>query len=212
LPFRRLRRATSSIATLSSHTALLPVLPVERGAVTGSPDSRLRASATPDGIDPRRHIRAGRAATPLAFAILGGLLAAGLIGLFGGDAPTVSSAGFGPANLSVRVPATLRNGEFFEMEVVIDSRAAIDDATVAFDRPLWRNITINTVMPAAVEESFEGGGYRMAFGPLDPGDRLVVKLDGQINPPMFKGTEGRVRLFDGDRPIGDVPIRIKVMP
>lgn len=169
-------------------------------------------SAAPDGIDPQRHVGAGRVATPLAFAALGGLLAAGLSGLFGGDAPTISSRNFGPADMSVRVPAVLRNGEFFEMEVAVESRAPIEDASIAFDQPLWRNITINTAMPAASEERFEAGGYRMSFGRLDPGKRLVVKLDGQVNPPMFKGTAGRVRLFDGDRPIGDIPIRIKVMP
>ena len=168
--------------------------------------------ATPDGINPQRHAGAGRIATPLAFVALGGLLAVGLLGFFGGDAPTISSRHFGPANMSVRVPAILRNGEFFEMEVMVESRAPITDATIAFDRPLWRNITINTAMPAASEETFEAGSYRMSFGPLGPGKQLVLKLDGQVNPPMFRGTAGHVRLFDGDRPVGAVPVQIKVRP
>ena len=73
-------------------------------------------------------------------------------------------------------------------------------------------MTINTMIPAASEESFKGGAYRFSYGALRAGETLVVKIDGQINPPLFAGTEGEIALFDGERRLGGMPLKIKVLP
>jgi hypothetical protein len=169
----------------------------------------------PEGIDPEppaRRARIGRLATPITFLLLGGFLGAGLLGLFGGTPTPTRTHDLGDASLSLRVPEVLRNGEFFEMELAFESQAPLADAVIAIEPSLWRNITINTMIPAAAEEEFSDNAYRLHHGPLEPGERLHLKFDGQINPPMFLGTEGTVALFDGEQEIGAVPVSIKVLP
>ena len=66
--------------------------------------------------------------------------------------------------------------------------------------------------PGPAEESFKDGRFHFAYGALDAGERLHVKIDGQINPPLFAGTQGDIAVFDGERRIGAIPLRIKVLP
>src|SRR3546814_1697109 len=68
-------------------------------------------------------------------------------------------------------------------------------------------MTVNTMIPAPAEESFEDGYFRFSYGPLDAGERLHVRIDGQINPPLFAGTRGEIAVFDGDRRVGSMPLR-----
>jgi hypothetical protein len=44
------------------------------------------------------------------------------------------------------------------------------------------------------------------------GELLHVKIEGQNNPRLFAGTRGEIAVFDGDRRIGAMPLRIKVLP
>lgn len=178
--------------------------------------SRNPSTALPEGITPGRHrgegTRTGRTTTILSFLILGTLLGAGLLGVFGGQLNPVTSRDFGPAQLTVRSPSILRNGVFFEMELGVRADEVMSDAVIGIEPSLWRNVTINTTIPAPSEESFANDAYRLHFGPLEAGDRLMVKIDGQINPPMFAGTDGDVTLFDGERRIGAIPLSIRVLP
>lgn len=80
------------------------------------------------------------------------------------------------------------------------------------DRPLWRDMTINTMIPAPADEVLKSRSYRIVYGPLAAGDTLQVKIDGLINPPLFAGTRGTIALYDGDDMSGRLPLRIRVLP
>lgn len=68
------------------------------------------------------------------------------------------------------------------------------------------------MIPAASEEELKNGEYRFAYGPLEAGDTLVIKIDGQVNPPLFAGNEGIMAVYDGERLLGRRAFSIKVLP
>ena len=170
--------------------------------------------AAPDGIseEPTGDGLWNRHASPVSILILGSILACAFAGFTGGQPSPKEVADFGRATLAVKTPHIIRNGEFFETEIEISPVAAIGDATVAISADLWRDMTVNTMIPAAGTESFAEGRYRFAYGPLKAGQTLRIKVDGQINPPLFAGTEGEISLYDGERLVGRQPLRIKVLP
>lgn len=169
----------------------------------------------PDGLD-ARNMHGGRLfarhASPLSIILLGSLLALALFDVAGGRPATPITADFGAAALTVDTPATLRNGEFFETRIDVRADADIADLTIAVAPELWRDMTINTTLPSPAEESFDDGLLRWSYGPMKAGDTLHVKVDGQINPPLFAGTSGAIFLYDGDRRLGRLPMSIKVFP
>lgn len=169
----------------------------------------------PDGLGEVHAARRGRLhrhASLFSLIVLGALMALALSGLLaGGRAHTTLAAAPG-ATLGVSAPRILRNGEFFEMRVAVEAKVPITDATLAIPPELWRDMTINSHVPAASEEAFEDGAFAFHYGPLKPGERLEIKIDGQINPPLTLGTRGFVRLQDGDRAIVTAPVAIGVLP
>lgn len=172
------------------------------------------AGSRPDGISEK--MISGqcwhRHASPVSFVILAAIIALALSGLAGGQPSPLRSQDLGAAQLEVKTPSVIRNGEFFETRIRIEAAHDISDAVLAVSPSLWTDMTINTMIPAAAEESFEDGAYRFSYGQLRAGETLVVKIDGQINPPLFAGTRGEIALFDGERRLGGMPLHIKVFP
>lgn len=173
----------------------------------------MTAPRLPDGLRPA-HQRPGRwdgAASPLAFLLLGGAMLLALSGQVGGAAPHVQAARLAGADLVVESPSVLRNGEFFELRIGVVAHRELADMVVALDPPLWRNVTINTMVPAAEREEFSGERIRLHYGPVDAGARREVKIDGQLNPAHVGKAVGAIYLYDGDRFWGSVDAQVKVM-
>ncbi len=174
------------------------------------------ASSFPDGIveshaDPATGTGRGRRRW-LALILLSALMIAALLGLFGGGKARPLTVASDMAQLEVRTPRVIRNGEFFETQIRVTAHTPIDKAVIAVDATLWRDMTINTMIPAPSEESFKDGVFRFDYGPLKPGESLDIKIDGQINPPLFAGTRGTVAVLDGERQLAAIPLRITVLP
>lgn len=169
----------------------------------------------PDGL---RHVHAaptgglGAHANLLSILVLGALMAVAMTGLLAGDRTRVRDFEAAGARVTLSVPETLRNGEFFEMRLTLTATAPIADATIALPPALWRDMTINTMIPAAGEEEHKDGQFRFRYGALKPGEMLEIKIDGQINPPLTIGTAGEVALYDGGRRLGALPVAIRVLP
>lgn len=171
------------------------------------------ATNLPSGLEPANLGGSSRLpAGTAALLVLGAMIAAAFGGLLGGAAPDRMHTANRTATLEVELPGTLRSGMFFETMIEVSAHDRLDDATVAMTPSLWRRITVNTQMPQPSEEEYSGGFFRLHYGPLDAGEKLIVKLDAQINPDLFAGTSGEVALFDGDRLIARVPIELTVLP
>lgn len=167
-----------------------------------------------EGLDARpSHQRLwDRHASPISILVLGGLLLAAGFGFAGGQPSPPRTADLGDARLTVKTPTIIRNGEFFETDITLTADVPLDDAVVAVSPALWHDMTVNTMIPAPAGESFKDGRFHFSYGPLAAGDSLHIKIDGQINPPLFAGTRGDIAVFDGSRRIGVMPLRIKVLP
>ncbi len=140
------------------------------------------------------------------------LIATAMTGWLAGDRTTPRRVQVSAATLTASIPDRLRNGEFFEMRLVVTDRTDMIDATVAVAPALWRNMTINSMVPAGSDEEIKPGAFRFRHGPLKASDTLEVKIDGQVNPPLTIGTEGEVALYDGDTRVAAPPVRIRVLP
>lgn len=165
----------------------------------------------PDGIE-ERHIgpRGASWVAWLGLAVLSVLVGASVLGVYGHE-HTVEASGNG-TRASVHLPELLRNGEFFEMQFRMESQQAVEDLTVGVEASVWKDMTINTIIPGASEETSVDGEYRFAFGPMEAGGLFVAKMDGQVNPDILGGNSGVIRVYDGERLLVELPVEIGVLP
>ncbi len=168
----------------------------------------------PDGLAAHHAVprRFGRHASPVSILVLGVLLALALAGVLAGGRSPERTVTAPAATLRLAAPALLRNGEYFEMRIEVVATAPIKDMTFAVTPELWRDMTINSQVPAASEEAFENDAFAFHYGAMATGERFVVKIDGQINPPLTRGTAGRIEVRDGKRTLAKMPVTIRVLP
>jgi hypothetical protein len=170
-------------------------------------------AAFPDGIDVRHVERlAGwrHHASPLSLGAFGMVVLLALFGVFGHERRW--EADTGGTRLSVQMPETIRNGEFFEIRVEVESDASIGELVIGIDQALWEDMTINTLIPAATDESAEDGEFRFTFGGLAAGTPFLLKVDAQVNPDILGGNEGVVTVYDGEVAVTELPVAMTVLP
>lgn len=137
---------------------------------------------------------------------------AALLGAFGGGKARSVVGDSAAATLEIHTPRVLRNGMFFETRIRMAAKAPVADAVIVVPASLWRDMTINTMIPAPSEEKAEKGAFRFSYGAMKPGDMLDIKIDGQVNPPLFAGNRGTIELHDGERMLVRAPVEITVLP
>jgi hypothetical protein len=167
----------------------------------------------PQGIEERhRQPLAGwrRHASPLSIIAFGTVVVLGLSGLLGHERDWVASNG--ATRLEVHAPEIIRNGEFLEMRVSVESDGVIGELGIGVSQALWEDFTVNTVLPAPTEERSAGGEFRFRFGPLAAGATFLLKIDLQVNPDIVGGNDGVVTVYDGDRVLTQVGVSITVLP
>ncbi len=167
---------------------------------------------TPDGIDPQPPSPSARHANPLPLIILVAILVVAALGLLGGYPARSRTIDTDKVELSVTTPETLRNGMVFETIVEVSAKRPLRQLAIGISDSLWREMTINTMVPAAESEEYGGGFHRFVFTGLKAGETFRFKIDGQINPPLLGGAHGEVVAFDGDQRLAGVPIRVRVLP
>jgi hypothetical protein len=153
----------------------------------------------PDHLDFGRHRD-----VPLRFELvarwilLGPLAALAVVALFSvlGQHPETSVAVGDAAELEVSAPAELRGGLFFQGRFIVEAREEIGDAVLVLAPGWLENMHINTIEPAPTEEASRDGRLALSFGPLAPGDRLVVYMQFQVNPTNVGRRSGDVELHD----------------
>lgn len=145
------------------------------------------------------------------FALLA-LLVFAMTGVLGGGPRPVLSAQAPAGELSIKAPDVLRSGMFFEIGVEVRANRAIGKPVIAISESYWRDITINTVEPAPAGEKSEERMFLFEYDPMAPGDVLLLKFDGQINPSLFAGTSGRIELRDDKETVAAIPLELTVLP
>jgi hypothetical protein len=167
----------------------------------------------PDGIEDE-HARpvAGwrRHASPLSLAVFGIVIALSLLGVLGHERDWRAEAD--GVSLGVHAPETIRNGEFFETRISVESDRPITELGIGVEQALWQDVTVNTMIPAAAEEESVDGEFRFTFAELEPGTPFLLKIDLQVNPDIVGGNEGRVTVYDGDEILVETMVSMTVLP
>jgi hypothetical protein len=174
-----------------------------------------RTYELPDGIGKEhfeRDLGVKRHASVLSLLILGGILALALSGVLGGGFDASPSVENDRVVLSYHGPTVIRNGMFFEAHAIVVAKQPIEKLVVSVSEPLIHDLTMNSMVPAAGEETFEGGAFRFSYDKLDKGNTFDVKFDFQINPSLFAGNEGRIAVYDGETLLAALPVSITVFP
>jgi hypothetical protein len=170
-------------------------------------------SPYPDGIAARNvRERAAwrRHASPLSLLVFAGVVGLALTGVLGHERDW--SADASGTSLEIHMPETIRNGEFLEMRISVESSDGIGLLVIGIDHAVWEDVTVNTMIPAATEETSGDGEFRFSFGRLEPGTPFLLKVDAQINPDIVGGNAGTITLYDGDEPLVEQEIEMAVLP
>jgi hypothetical protein len=114
--------------------------------------------------------------------------------------------------LEVHAPEIIRNGEFLEMRVRVTSDTPITELVIGIDESLWEDVTVNTMIPSAADETSEDGEVRLTFAELAAGAAFLFKVDMQINPDIVGGNTGTLTVYDGEAELVATDISITVLP
>jgi hypothetical protein len=170
----------------------------------------------PDGLT-LRHDRdlVGRERRPRTrwalLALLGVVLALGLLNVFGQRPSTSSRSGPG-AELSVYSPKRVRGGLYFESRFHIRAIREIQQATIVLDPGWLEGMTLNTVEPAPIGEASRDGRIAFELGRIAAGNDYLFFLHFQVNPTNVGRRSNDVDLYDGERLILHVDRTITVWP
>lgn len=176
-------------------------------------DADARPHDYPDGIgdDNLRPVAAWRRhASPLGLVVFGIVVALALSGLLGHERTwAAQSSG---TRLEVHTSEIVRNGEFLEMRVRVVPDGGIGELVIGIEDALWEDVTVNTMIPAASEESNADGETRLTFAALPAETEFQFKVDMQINPDILGGNAGRITVYDGEAELVAADITITVLP
>lgn len=171
--------------------------------------------ALPDGVrdehtEPPRFF--SRHASPLSLLVLGALLGAALSGLAGGGARSEQAVRNAEGEFAMLAPRITRNGDIMETRFRVLAAKRIDKLVIGVEPALWRQITTNSTMPDAADESFEDGLVRFSFAALDAGKAFEFKVAQQVNPDLVGSNAGRIVFLDGDRTLAEMRASLTVLP
>lgn len=170
----------------------------------------------PDGIERARHIdlhrrdgavRLRRALTVVLVAIP--ILA--LLNLAGQRSSETTVAGTAVA-LTVRAPERLRGGLLYQTAFTLVGRRHVENLHLVLSPGWFDGLTLNTLEPSPGQEGSRNGRVSLSYGTLDPGQRLVVFADWQVNPTTLDRRDLYAAAYDGGKLLTRVHRTLTVLP
>ncbi|HEY1834913.1 MAG TPA: hypothetical protein VGG08_10780 [Solirubrobacteraceae bacterium] len=170
----------------------------------------------PDGLTLERNLDLrGRLRTPWARRVLLGLVAAlpvlALLGVFG-QHPSTVSASTPAASLSVTAPTRLRGGLLFQARVEVVPRKAIHHLQLVFDEGWWESMAVNSIKPEPESETFHDGKIVLEYGAWPAGQKLICRINFQVNPTNVGKRREDVALEDSGRTLAGVHRSLTIFP
>jgi hypothetical protein len=161
--------------------------------------------------DNERGQRLGLAARRVVMTLFAAIALLALAGAFGQRA-TGSRAEGAAAVLRLQAPETVRGGLFFQARIDIDATQAVKEPRLVFDEGWLEGLQVNSIEPAAESESSRDGRLVLSYSSLEPGDRLRVYMQFEVNPTNvgrrsfgFELDDARTRVARIDRDITVLP-------
>jgi hypothetical protein len=171
-------------------------------------------SPAPYGID-AAHCEVERFArwrTPLAALVFVAVLGSAMLGWLGGGGPSVKAYVSPAVSVTLEYAPILRSGNWFETVLTITPGRDVEDLVMAVDQPLWRGMSIDTLVPDAERAEARNGRYSYHFGKAEAGEAMRIKFDGQIQPRALRTMAGHITIADKERSLIAIPLSITVLP
>lgn len=169
-------------------------------------------SPPPDGISANALDMQKGYANPLPLVLLTLLLIAGLIGLMGGNPSPKQGVENQNLKFSIHSPTIVRSGMTFETQFTVRAKRPIHQLSLSVSDGLWRDMTINTMIPSATEEAYRDGAHHFTFSDLPSGGQFQFKVDGQVNPPLIGKVRGPIIVWDGPTKLAEIDFQTMVLP
>jgi hypothetical protein len=124
------------------------------------------------------------------------------------------SAASGPAGaVELSLPKVVRGGLLVQGRIEVTARTAIEEPKLVLAEGWFEGMQVNTVQPTPTDEA-PGEGRRVVYtyGALEPGDRMTVWIQLQVDPNKPGRRPIDVELRDGEEPLAAVRRDITVLP
>jgi hypothetical protein len=135
-------------------------------------------------LERHRDLR-GRTGHPwIRRAILMVMAALVLVALTGrlGQSDHVTTVRTATARIDLRSPSALRGGLLWPARITVRARTRIVDPQLILGAGYVEGMQLNTIEPAAADETSRGDSLALTYATLDAGDQLTVYLQLQVNP------------------------------
>jgi hypothetical protein len=166
----------------------------------GAGRSESRRVTLPETLDRAEHIELHkRQLEPrIRFAVLlviAAIIVAGLLNVFGQSPGTRTAAGEA-AELRVSAPMAARGGLIYEARFEVEARRDLNQPAFVLDPGWFDGLTINTFQPDPTDWEQRNGRNVLIYGPVEAGQKLVVRLQYQVNPTAVGRRDQDVVLED----------------
>ena len=114
--------------------------------------------------------------------------------------------------MTVSSPDVVRGGLYFQASSTSRRPRAIEYPRLVLDDGWIEGMQVNSIEPAAESETSRDGKIVLTYGALQPGDRLKVWLQYQVDPTKPGRRAHGVELDDETRPLVRIDRELTVLP
>jgi hypothetical protein len=144
-------------------------------------------------------------------AAMAGFCLLALLNVFGQHSQSFYSQG-STASLKLRVPSRLRSGDIFEARFEIRASDRLAKPTIVLAPDWLQGVTLNSLEPAPLDESSNGGLLRLTLPPIRAGGEATLWTQWQVNPTGFGDRDTSVTLLNGTRQLAHIQRTPTVIP
>jgi hypothetical protein len=155
--------------------------------------------------------RLGLAARRVILTVFALIAVAALYGLIG-QRSSPSEARGPAARLRLDAPEVVRGGLFFQATLDVRAEQGIERPRFVLDDGWLEGLQVNSTEPAAGSETSRDGRLVLSYDELQPGDRLKVWLQFEVNPINVGHRSFGVELDDGTERLARIDRDLTVLP
>jgi hypothetical protein len=144
-------------------------------------------------------------------ALVAVFVLASLLNVFG-QRSSDASASNSAASMTVRSPTHLRGGLIYQARFEIKAKRKLQQPKLVLGSGWFDGLTLNTTAPEPIDEATRAGRVLLVYDTLDPGERLVIWLEYQVNPTTVGRRSQTIELDDGNTPLLTLERSLRVFP
>lgn len=176
----------------------------------------MAAGDFPEGLERGRHVELDHRERQVVLrrALIALLAAVPVIALVNlvGQRSSATVAARPAATLTVRAPARLRGGLLYQVAFTVVAHRAISSLHLVLSPGWFDGLSLNTMEPAASNEGSRNGRVSLSYGTLDPGQKLVVFTEWQVNPTTIGRRHLTVDVDDGGKLLARARRTLTIFP